>query len=283
MNKYFNIILIIILILFTVYKAESYEAFDGSYKYNEYNSPNNSRNTISAGISDEILFIVDFSSSMNQKLGYTPKIYLAIDAIRNVLSKYGKEMKMGLRIFGVTDKPLMRQTPRGIEFIKENICTASKLILPIARYNSDNISDRLSYISPKGATPIGYSLRQAVQNDFSLGNHTKHIILITDGAENCGDDPCEYIRHIMQTRKDIIIDVIGITVSENDYSKLRCISANGRGQYFSVNSPEDFKAIFEQALRATPVQTTNPVNTIKNAIPVFDTTKYKTYGFQFQY
>lgn len=283
MKKIIYITLFLTFIIFTVSKAQSYDAFNGGYNYNQYNNQNSAGNFNAPGISDETLFIVDFSSSMNQKLGYTPKIYLAVDAIRNVLSKYGKEMKVGLRIFGVTDKPITRQTSRGIEYIKENICTASKLVLPIARYNNDNISDRLSYINPKGATPIGYSLREAVQNDFSLGGHKKHIILITDGAENCGDDPCEFIRYIMQTRNDITIDVIGITVSDNDYSKLKCISSNGRGQYFSVNSSEDFKTKFEQALRTTPPQTSNTLNITNKTIPVFDKTKYKTYGFQFEY
>ena len=287
LKKILLIITVISALILSSHKALSYEAFDGNYQYNDVNNNNRSRNIVTSGITDEVLFIVDFSSSMNQKLGYTPKIYLAIDAIRNILSKHGKEMKVGLRIFGVTDKPLMKQTPRGIEFLKENICTASKLVLPIARYNNDNISDRLSYISPKGATPIGYSLRQAVQNDFSYGNHLKHIILVTDGAENCGDNPCLYIKHLMETRNDIVIDVIGITVSDNDYSQLKCIAAISGGRYYSVNTPEDFNIKFQEALKSRSV-TPAPVTTMQSTInlpnvPFLNNTKYKTYGYQFDY
>ncbi|MBQ9245838.1 VWA domain-containing protein [bacterium] len=287
MKKIKYIIVTLAFFIFINNSISAYTAVDGRYNYSNINSPGINTMNIQHTSNEEILFIVDFSGSMNKKMGYTPKIYLAIDAIEDLVRSAPDDKKIGLRIFGVTDKEVVRQTPTGIVFNKQNICSASTLMLPIAKYNAGNISEKLSRINPSGGSPIGYSLRQAVQNDFSNGNHIKHIILVTDGGENCGDSPCAYIRSLMNIRHDIKIDVIAITVDNNDYADLDCLAKSTNGNYYNVDSPEDFKIKFQQAFNSVPKivpPTTNiKVKTvINNNCSYCSGTKYKTYGFQFE-
>ena len=56
-------------------------------------------------------------------------------------------------------------------------------------------------------TPITYSLKQAVKKDFLGYSGKKHIILLTDGGENCDESPCAYVMELIKVRKDIKIDV----------------------------------------------------------------------------
>ena len=278
--KYFFIFIIIIQMFFL--KSFSYEEFNGKYSYNEYNS-NNNYNIDVFNENKEVLFIVDFSNSMNQKMGFSPKAYLAIDALRAILNDSGQKKKIGLRIFGVTDKPIIQRSGNGYSWIKENLCTASSLVMPIARYNAENISDKLSQLNPQGVTPIGYSLRQAVQNDFSPSATLKHIILITDGGENCGDDPCLFIRRLMQLRDDFKIDVIGITVDINAYSQLKCIALAGKGEYYNVRTPEDFKIKFKQAFDSKTKLSVSPqpIKVEKTEKRQDDGIKYKNFVYEF--
>ena len=110
-----------------------------------------------------------------------------------------------------------------------------------------------------------------------------HIILITDGYETCGDDPCSFITRIMQVRNDIKIDVIGITVTENEYSKLNCISKAAKGNFFAVNSPDDFEVKFRQAFRSSA-----PVNVVKSSLKInnfmnnLGAIKYKNFAYEFK-
>lgn len=282
MKKTLKYIIFLIFVLPVFFlSAYSYQAFDGKYNYGEYQQGNNYSANVSSE-DEEVLFIVDFSNSMSKKMGFAPRVYHAIDAIRDILNDAGDRTKIGLRIFGVTDKPILQQDANGVSWHKENLCSASSLVMPIARYNSANISDKLGELTPQGVTPIGYSLRQAVQNDFSPSAPIKHIILITDGGENCGDDPCLFIKRLMQLRDDIKIDVIGITVEDNAYSQLNCIAAAAKGKYYSVNTPEDFKLKFEQAFNSTPKLTVTPQPIKTNTIaPVQSGIKYKNYVFEF--
>lgn len=288
---YKKLMIFFILTIFVFFLADnkslSYEAFNGKYNYNQFDNSSAS-NYVNNDADDntEVLFVVDFSASMSKKIGYAPKVYHAIDAIRSILRESGDRTKIGLRIFGVTDKPMVEMDRDGYHFHKENICTASSLVMPIARYNSSNISDKLSQLSPQGGTPIGYSLRQAVQNDFSPSATLKHIILITDGAENCGDDPCLYIKRLMQLRSDIRIDVIGITVDSNAYSQLRCIAGASKGKYYAVDSAEDFKLKFKEAFDSRPqvktevkTQLLPPKETVLQKQPLG--IKYKNFTFMF--
>ncbi len=281
MKKILILFIVFIFLFISLNEVQSYENFNGRYSYSEYDKNKNYSTNLSSN-DDEVLFIVDFSASMSKRMGYAPKAYHAIDAIRDILEDSGHSTKIGLRIFGISDKPYVELDRDGYSYNKANICSASSLLLPVARYNNQNISDRLSTLTPQGATPIGYSLRQAVQNDFSPNAPLKHIILITDGGENCGDDPCLYIKRLMQLRNDIRIDVIGITVDENAYSQLNCIASAAKGNYYSVNDPEDFSIKFKQAFNARP---SIKVKTAPISTPILqqknDGIKYKNFVFEF--
>ena len=277
-----KLIILFLSLLISNSFSYAYQNFDGMYSYNEYGEGKHI-STSFADTNTEVLFIVDFSGSMNKRLGYAPKAFLAIDAIRAILRDTGQTTKIGLRIFGITDRSIYQYSESGVEYNKQNLCTASELVMPIAKYNNENISDSLSRYKPQGATPIGYALRQAIQNDFSRTASLKHIILITDGYETCGDDPCMYISRIMQMRNDIKIDVIGITVNQNEYSKLNCIARASNGNYFSVNSPDDFEVKFKQAFKSSA-----PVNVVKSPIKInnfinnLGSIKYKNFAYEFK-
>jgi glycerol-3-phosphate dehydrogenase len=53
----------------------------------------------------------------------------------------------------------------------------------------------------------------------------KHIILLTDGGENCDESPCDYSIELMKKRRDIKIDVVAFNVNDDeDLAQLRCVA-----------------------------------------------------------
>ena len=82
-------------------------------------------------------------------------------------------------------------------------------------------------------TPITYSLKQAVKKDLQGSDGIKHIILLTDGGENCDESPCDYAIELMKQRRDIKIDVIAFDVhDDDDLAQLKC-TADVTGGIFS--------------------------------------------------
>ena len=173
----------------------------------------------------QTLFILDYSNSMNEMLLDKTKHNLLIDSIRTLLPQIS-ENKIGVRIYGHR----WGLTPF-------DACKASSLVVPINNDNEYFITDTLRSFRPRGMTPITYSLKQAVRNDFKQDDKEKHIILITDGGENCDESPCKYAMELIKYRKDIKIDVIALNLdNEEDLDQLKCTAVVTGGKLYSANT-----------------------------------------------
>ena len=171
---------------------------------------------------DKLLFVIDFSNSMSEYLEGKTKVNQVKDMMMRVLPQISADTKVGLRVYGHT-----------CNLIAFNACRSSELITPLGFNNRSKIETELSRLRPKGMTPITYSLKQAVKKDLSGYDGIKHIILLTDGGENCDESPCDYSIELMKTRRDIKIDVIAFNVQDSDdLAQLKC-TADVTGGAFS--------------------------------------------------
>jgi Ca-activated chloride channel family protein len=196
----------------------------GADNYNVLVNPQNP--DIQSEPNSQTLFILDYSNSMNEMLIDKTKYALLLDSLKVILSKMSAENKIGVRVYGQR---------WGLTPI--DACRATSLVVPISEGNFGNISSTLSRLSPKGMTPITYALKQAVKNDFRGFDGEKHIILITDGGENCDESPCDYAMELIKYRKDIKIDVIALNIdSEEDLDQLRCTSTVTSGKFYRADT-----------------------------------------------
>lgn len=202
MRKFFILMFLVILPVF------AYEVYmPDSYVYEENGN--------------KLLFVIDFSKSMNEHLEHETKINQVKDMMKSILPEISPATKVGLRVYGHT-----------CNLIAYSACRSSELLVPVSGNSSNKILSELSKLRPKGMTPITYSLKQAVKKDLSNFDGIKHIILLTDGGENCDESPCEYAIELVKTRKDIKIDVIAFNVQDSDdLDQLEC-TANVTGGHF---------------------------------------------------
>lgn len=175
---------------------------------------------------ERVLFILDFSNSMSEYLEGKRKVDLMINTMKSILPNLNPNISVGLRVYG-----------HRMGFTPFEACRASTLINPIAVSNGINIRNSLLDIKPRGMTPITYSLKQAVKNDFIGFSGKKHIILLTDGGENCDESPCKYVLELIKTRKDVKIDVIAFNIDdEDDLSQLECTSLVTSGKFYNAKT-----------------------------------------------
>ncbi|MDR1327804.1 MAG: VWA domain-containing protein, partial [Heliobacteriaceae bacterium] len=173
-----------------------------------------------------ILFILDFSQSMTEYLDGRRKVDLMLETVRSMLHKISPDTEIGLRVYGHRSG-----------FSAMDACRASSLIMPIAKDNSVNVQGALLSVKPRGMTPITYSLKQAVKNDFMGFSGKKHIILLTDGGENCDESPCKYVMELVKIRPDVTIDVIAFNIRDrDDLEQLECTAMVTRGKFYTANT-----------------------------------------------
>lgn len=189
---------------------------------------------------ERMLFILDFSNSMSESLDGRRKVDLMLDTMREILPKINKNVSVGLRVYG-----------HRMGFTPFEACRASSLLVPIAPANSFNIQNSLSSTKPRGMTPITYSLKEAVKKDFLGFNGKKHIILLTDGGENCDESPCRWVMELVKIRKDVIIDVIAFNVTEaDDLAQLECTSLVTGGKFYSANTAAELSKSLNNSINA---------------------------------
>lgn len=200
---------------------------------------------------DTLLFVLDFSNSMSEYINHKTKVKHMQEMMSYILPQISNDTKLGMRIYGHTCNP-----------IAYNACRSSELVVPIGFNNQNEINSELNHLRPRGMTPITYSLKQAVNKDLVGQNGDKHIILLTDGGENCDESPCDYAIELVKSRRDIKIDVIAFDVDNSeDLAQLQCtadvtggnfVDAKTRAQLF--HSMEDM-ILPHKDVEATILQT----------------------------
>ena len=175
---------------------------------------------------EQTLFILDFSNSMNEFLNSRKKVDIMLDTMREILPKISSQNSVGMRAYGYR----MGVTPY-------DSCKASKLMVPITKGGSHLVSKQIEKTHAMGMTPITYSLKSALNKDFKYFNGQKHIILLTDGGENCDESPCTFMTKNLRFYPNVKIDVIAYDISnQDDISQLECVALVTKGQFYTANT-----------------------------------------------
>jgi Ca-activated chloride channel homolog len=191
-----------------------------------------------------ILFVFDASKSMVAKYDNITRM----DGAKNLFYKFidslskDKTIQFALRMYGHTVK-----YPPGD-------CKDSKLIIPFSVDNTALIKKKVSEASPTGITPIEHSLTEAA-NDFKDNKTNNIVILITDGIEECGGDPCKARQKLME--KGIVFKpfIIGIGLSPEQIKTFECV-----GTFYDYNDQSTFSKISTIIQRQQLNKTTAQVN-----------------------
>lgn len=191
-----------------------------------------------------ILFILDASYSMNRKwenelMWDIAKRTLA-DFATTLDKKYGAEL--ALRVYGHNFD------------VAFNNCQDTKLEVPMEANNSGKIKQLLTTLKYNGTTPIAYSMSFA-PDDFKHIKGKNNIILITDGEESCGGDPCKISRGLQENGITLKPVVIGLNITDFGIQNLKCI-----GDVSNSKTPQELKINLENALDKVLDKTTFQIN-----------------------
>ena len=195
---------------------------------------------------NRILFVFDASQSMLGRWQSGRKIDIAKQLLTNITDslKDVRNLELALRVYG-HQRSFPPQdcddTRLEINFIPSNIF-------------AERVKGKLSMIRAKGTTPIARSLEEAA-SDFPIDNSRNIVILITDGKEECGMDPCAVSR--LFAKKGIILKpfVIGIGLEESWKDNLDCV-----GTFFDAANEKDFSNILNIVISHVVDNTTTQVN-----------------------
>lgn len=177
-----------------------------------------------------ILFLLDASSSMLNPWEGKTKMDVARSVIAEIADSLpsGTSVQTALRVYGHQS------------INTANDCNDTKLEVPFASDNASAIRYRLNAIRPKGITPLALSLEKSA-DDFPYDANARNIVvLVTDGEESCGGDPCAISLLMQQKQVYLKPFVIGLNLDPSAYSAMDCI-----GNYFNVQQPDALRSVMK--------------------------------------
>lgn len=183
------------------------------------------------------MFIFDASGSMGTTdlTAKEPHIERVKRALHRIVREIPPSRRVGLIIYGEG---------------AYNRCDSIALKVRPQQDAGPTILAEVDKVQPAGRTPLTQSVRNAA-DVLEYRHNPSVIVLLTDGEETCGGNPCELAETLMSDAADLTIHVIGYR--HRDAAGLgavfgaRCLAERSGGLYLSVETEDELV----EALRKT--------------------------------
>ncbi len=201
---------------------------------------------------DNLVFILDASGSMWGKVGGKAKITIAKEVMTDLIKGLSEGLNVGLVAYGHQRK---------------GDCGDVQELAALGPLNKKHLINIIQALIARGKTPITLSIRKTAEKLKTLEDETT-IILVSDGKETCGADPCPLVKELREAGINFVLHVIGFDVTDEERKQLTCIAQAGGGEYYSANNASDFKIAARKAVQESDNAGFLMVKATKNGKPI---------------
>ena len=206
----------------------------GSLKVVGTNNGDPSKVPVGANVAIEI--ILDTSGSMLDKLEGKRRIDIAQSVLTHLVQdKLPVGVPLALRVFG--------DTPSSCD---------TRLAVPLKPLDPAELTAQIQglHILASVNTPIGAALKQ-VASDLAGVTGPKIVVLVTDGAENCGGNPGKAVKDLARGGVDVHVNIVGFALDQKSIKKqLAGWAKSGHGSYYNATGTSDLNQAVAQAVSA---------------------------------
>ena len=164
------------------------------------------------------IIVLDASGSMWGQIDGRAKLEIARESLTEVLKSIPPETELGLIAYGHREK---------------GSCADIQLIVPPAPGTAQAISDAAANLQFLGKTPLTDAVRMAAK-ELRSTEEKATVILITDGIETCGADPCALGLELEASGVDFTAHVVGFGLTEEEGKQVSCLASNTGGLYITA-------------------------------------------------
>lgn len=188
---------------------------------------------------DDAMIVFDASGSMSGtdfNTPPTPRIDKVRQALAKVLPQIAAMRNLGLIDYGPGPS---------------NRCDNIELLLQPAPRSAERIMAALGKLNPAGRTPLTAAVLEAARV-LRFPQKPGVVVLLTDGEETCGGDPCAMAKSLRAQGENLTIHVIGYRMRElattQGYVQSRCMTDSTGGLYVSVETSEQLVEALQKTL-----------------------------------
>ncbi len=183
-----------------------------------------------------LILVLDASGSMWGQIEGENKIVIARQVLGELVDSLPDASEIGLVAYGHRS---------------EGDCDDIETVVPLGPLDKASLKQTVSALNPKGKTPLTKSVHQAF-DVLRQQEGGATVILVSDGLETCGGDPCAAVRAATEQGLDFILHVVGFDVAGEDVSQLECAAQAGGGLFTSAENAAELSDALAAAV-ALPV------------------------------
>jgi Ca-activated chloride channel family protein len=172
----------------------------------------------------DTLIILDASGSMNERIRGESKIVIARRAVRELVESLPDNTRLGLVVYSH----------------RRNACDDIELLIPPAPLDKPAFIAAVDALKPNGRTPVAASIEFAA---LAL-NYTKNkasIILVSDGEETCGGDPCATAKKLSENAAGLTIHAVAFDLTARQARAFACVASTTKGRFLQANDAATLK------------------------------------------
>jgi len=182
------------------------------------------------------IVVFDASGSMWNKMEDSTRIEIAREVMKQFLDGYDTAQPLGVIAYGHR---------------KRGDCEDIEVLVEPSNIDPAAVSKQISALLPKGKTPLAESLRRAGAM-IPKTSEEANILLITDGLETCGGDPCAVAKEMIAEGIKVRAHVVGFGLTKAEADSLACIAQLTGGMIFNPSNGDELLDALKQSVTAAP-------------------------------
>lgn len=192
---------------------------------------------------NKVIIILDASGSMWAQIDGKPKLEIARESLRTVLQSVPADDEIGFMAYGHREK---------------GSCDDIQLIVPPQAGSASAITDAADSLKFLGKTPLTAAVKQAAEA-LKYTEDKATVVLITDGLETCGGDPCALGKELKASGVDFTADVVGFGLTADEGKQIACLAENTGGKYIQASDEKALQeALVETVAAPAPAPAPEP-------------------------
>ncbi len=181
-----------------------------------------------------LVLILDASGSMRAALGGTTRMAVAKEVTTQLVEQIPGGVDLSIIAYGHR---------------KKGDCADIETVVPFGGFDKAAATAAIKRLRPAGMTPITESVRRAAKA-IGAGAGPATIILVSDGEETCGADPCAAVRELKKASAAFTLHVVGFGVTAKEAAQLECLAKEGGGDYHAASTAAELGKALQAAGKA---------------------------------
>ncbi len=198
-----------------------------------------------------VILVLDASGSMWGQIDGTAKMEIAKEVVGRVVGAWKPENELGLVAYGHREK---------------GSCDDIEVLREPGALDAGDYMSAVKALNPKGKTPMTAAVKMAAES-LKYTERKASVILVSDGIETCGLDPCAVAEELEKLGVDLTVHTVGFGLdNQGAVAQLKCLAEKTGGTYTTEENADELEAALTKTVEAAPAPAPEP------AAPEFNVT-----------